>query len=139
MAFRVRSDLSSIGFTGVVTAISVSLLDEFLPALPIKPLIVLFAGMFAAVLWFELLARYLRLRLRQERVGLDHLLVEYEALDRSFEQRVQERIRHLTERDAPKRRIAELERELDLIREQYTHLFSKIRIRISRIIDQVSD
>jgi hypothetical protein len=134
-----RSDLPSIGFTGVITATSVSLLDEYLPALPIKPLVVLLAGLFASIVWFELLARYLRLRLRQERVGLDHLLSEYQELDTTFERRVQERIRYLTERDAPKKRIAELEAELDQIRAQYTQLFSRIRIRISRIIDQVSD
>jgi C4-dicarboxylate-specific signal transduction histidine kinase len=139
MAFRARSDLPSIGFTGAITAISISLLDEVLPALPIKPLVVLLVGLFASVLWFELLARYLRLRLRQEKVGLDHLLVEYDALDRSFEQRVQERIRHLAERNAPKKRIVELEQELDQMRAQYSQLFARIRVRTSRIIDQISD
>jgi hypothetical protein len=139
MAARIRSDLPAIGFTGAVTAISVSILDQFLPSQASKSLVVLVVGLGASILWFELLSLYLRLRLKQERAGLENLLKDYKALDSSFEQVMQERIRYLTDQDAPKKRINELEAGLDQFRAQYTQLFSKIRIRISHIIDQVSD
>lgn len=135
---RAPDQLASLGLTGLVTAIPVSGFQALVPAPGFKPLAVLAGGLLGSFAASELLVIWVVWRLKRERLHLAKLMRTYEAPFDDFDRHFNQRLRAYAESEASRKVMSSWTTQRDQMRQQEAQLFGQIRIRLSRITDQLS-
>ncbi len=107
----VSAPLATSGFVGALTSLIVSSADRVVPDSNLKSLISVASGMFAALLWFEIMSWFVVLRLRATKRSLDSILPQFAQIEAQLQTVIERQMEAMRQQNATQQQLRELDKE----------------------------
>jgi uncharacterized protein YoxC len=107
----VNAPLAASGFVGALTSVIVTGLGPLLPDGNLKSLIAVLAGMFAALISFEVMSWFVVWRLRATKRSLDSILPHFQRIEEQLQGVIERQVEAMRQQNAPAALLREIEKD----------------------------
>jgi predicted PurR-regulated permease PerM len=106
----INAPLAASGFVGALTSGVVTGLDPLLPDGNLKSLVAVLAGMFAALISFEVMSWFVVWRLRATKRSLDSILPHFQRIEEQLQAVIERQVEAMRQQNAPAALLREIEK-----------------------------